>query len=201
VRAENTIATAEEAIWENGLAIVDELRAADAVADAEFQARMRDDERVRMEWEGPDAPDDWAELAEDGEGYEEYMARIRRLLALRRENGENPIVDLMGLGRNNGENPHDAEPNPIANENIGPQDAEDDPVPVDPNEEMRGADLLALDRDNGENPHNAEPPRGAIEGDPMRDDEMADPLILGSKRVFSGTEAEGSASKRGRTGP
>ncbi|PLW10445.1 hypothetical protein PCANC_26694 [Puccinia coronata f. sp. avenae] len=109
--------------------LIGEQREAEAVENVAWDARIREENQIMLDWEGPNAPDDWLKLAEEGKNYNQYIARITRLLALRRINEANQ-GDAAENQDNTGANqlhadgkPRNAEANPVPNE-----DGEADPM-------------------------------------------------------------------------
>ncbi|KAI7942821.1 hypothetical protein MJO29_012665 [Puccinia striiformis f. sp. tritici] len=60
----------------------DEDRERDAAHEAHL-AQLKIDREIRVQWEGADAPEDYADVAEEGEDYDQYMKRITASLSER----------------------------------------------------------------------------------------------------------------------
>ncbi|WAR54416.1 hypothetical protein PtB15_4B33 [Puccinia triticina] len=85
-RAELRIASATQLLEESDAELLRTFY--DEEEDAQAEHRRIQDQwyakrEVRMRWEGADFEEDWADVADDGEGYEDYMRRITGLLQLR----------------------------------------------------------------------------------------------------------------------
>jgi hypothetical protein len=93
-RLQGLIAEAEAVAEDAFVGIMEVIEESDRARVEETEARharMLIEDDIRRRWEGVEELADWADLAEEGEGYDEYINRISRALAERDGNipGEN----------------------------------------------------------------------------------------------------------------